>query len=617
MNNRQLTKEDKQLKEKIYKHLSYTSQDYESILGDIISLFRSQDLDTEWDNLSEADPIFILMHLLAAHKDILNYMLDYRVLETYALTARERASLIRLARSVGYKIPGLVPSYANYATNIYLDTALTIKTGQTFSNENETWTYLGEDKILNPEQPTLEWERTEETLIGLIEDFEWYEEPDNVSPTQAGCGFGFRELEHIPVTNYAVGDVIRGNLNTQVFEPCQTWAYFKLVAIPQPTRERIGLVQGTPSLVEFTGKDINTNNNSFTLAGNNIASYRNTPYRTSYLSTSDDAGWEWEEVDSLVGHSINDNPKPYIIDKDTAGLYYIKFPNDMTLYTEYDDVRFSLIYVSTDGDKVVKAPSTLSAVIADQKVTLEHKHNNYLFIQGLPEATADEVREGYKNYRGTLQSLSTLEDYKQFMLTKQTVVPNVDKVMVIDTQASTNPDIQDIETLDIFPLGHIGIYFTLDTHGTAAANEYLNPATQADQEVLDNLLNEFERYRQAGVKIGLNKETDNNDEYIAPLTPLPIKVFFTSTDNNKANQGIMQLIREYIGNKDIGSQLTVRELERLILTSEYNDYFINKHLDVILVVRDNAEDKTDTAFNEFLKAVQVDTEEYYNDNENI
>ena len=123
MNNRQLTKEDKQLKEKIYKHLSYTSQDYESILGDIISLFRSQDLNTEWDNLSEADPIFILMHLLAAHKDILNYMLDYRVLETYALTARERASLIRLARSVGYKIPGLVPSYANYATNIYLDTA--------------------------------------------------------------------------------------------------------------------------------------------------------------------------------------------------------------------------------------------------------------------------------------------------------------------------------------------------------------------------------------------------------------------------------------------------------------------------------------------------------------
>jgi hypothetical protein len=181
-------------------------------------------------------------------------------------------------------------------------------------------------------------------------------------------------------------------------------------------------------------------------------------------------------------------------------------------------------------------------------------------------------------------------------------------------------------------LGHIGIYFTLDTHGTAAANEYLNPATQADQEVLDNLLNEFERYRQAGVQIGLNKkpnndgpnndepdndEPDNNDEYL--LTPLPIKVFFTSTDNNKANQGIMQLIREYIGNKDIGSQLTVRELERLILTSEYNDYFINKHLDVKLEVWDSEKEeyidkgdkgKTDTAFNEFLKAVQVDTEEW-------
>lgn len=611
MNNRQLTKEDKQLKEKIYKHLSYTSQDYESILGDIISLFRSQDLDTEWDNLSEADPIFILMHLLAAHKDILNYMLDYRVLETYALTARERASLIRLARSVGYKIPGLVPSYADYSTNINLDTALTIKTGQTFSFENETWTYLGEDKTLNP---TLEWERTEETLIGLIGEFDITDEANN--PAVEGCGF---VEAHLPLaSNYAVGDVVRGRLNTQS-STCQTWAYFK--AISTPTREFIGLVQGTPSLVEFTGKDINTNNNSFTLAGNNIASYRNTPYRTSYLSTLDDEGWEWEEVDSLVGRSINDCPKPYMIDKDTAGLYYIKFPNDMTLYTEYKDVKFRLTYVSTDGDKVVKAPSTLSAVIADQKVTLEHEHNNYLFIQGLPEATADEVREGYKNYRGTLQSLSTLEDYKQFMLTKQTVVPNIDKVMVIDTQASTNPD---IETFDVFPLGSIGIYFTLDTGGNEYANEYLDPSIPEDREVLEKLLNEFDRYRQAGVKIGLNKkpdndgpdndEPDNNDEYL--LTPLPINVFFTSTDNNKANQGIMQLIREYIGNKDIGSQLTVRELERLILTSEYNDYFINKHLNVILEVWDSGQntyidkDKTDAAFNEFLKAVQVDTGEW-------
>ena len=51
-------------------------------------------------------------------------------------------------------------------------------------------------------------------------------------------------------------------------------------------------------------------------------------------------GWEWEEVDncSALHKYVH---KQHIIGKIDGGIY-VKF-NDMTLYTEYKDVKFSLI----------------------------------------------------------------------------------------------------------------------------------------------------------------------------------------------------------------------------------------------------------------------------------
>ena len=51
---------------------------------------------------------------MAAHTDILNYMIDYRILENYMSTAKERASLVRIANSVGYKIRSFRPAYATF-----------------------------------------------------------------------------------------------------------------------------------------------------------------------------------------------------------------------------------------------------------------------------------------------------------------------------------------------------------------------------------------------------------------------------------------------------------------------------------------------------------------------
>lgn len=93
------------VKNVLYERLSYTNQDYNSIVTELIELLGSDDLNTNWDNVSEADIIFIMLSLMAAHKDILNYMVDYRTLESYMSTAKERSSLVRIANSFGYNIP--------------------------------------------------------------------------------------------------------------------------------------------------------------------------------------------------------------------------------------------------------------------------------------------------------------------------------------------------------------------------------------------------------------------------------------------------------------------------------------------------------------------------------
>ena len=87
-------------------------------MGELIELMPQ--LSSNWNNISEADIIFIMLSLMSAHKDILNYMLDYRILESYMSTAKERASLVRIANSFGYKIPSYKAAKANLMLQVVL-----------------------------------------------------------------------------------------------------------------------------------------------------------------------------------------------------------------------------------------------------------------------------------------------------------------------------------------------------------------------------------------------------------------------------------------------------------------------------------------------------------------
>lgn len=141
------------LKNKIFSKISYTKQDYEGILEDFKSMFTGENpIVTGWDNMSETDIIFILMSIFAAHKDILNYMLDYRTLEGFMSTAKERPSIVRIANSFGYKIPSYKAGMAEFKLQA-VDTGKNnayISFGTQFIDDNNIpWVYFDKSKDFN------------------------------------------------------------------------------------------------------------------------------------------------------------------------------------------------------------------------------------------------------------------------------------------------------------------------------------------------------------------------------------------------------------------------------------------------------------------------------------
>jgi len=141
----------KKVKDIIYERLSYTNQDYNSIITELIELMSSGSLNTNWNNVSEADIIFIMLSLMAAHKDILNYMVDYRTLEGYMSTAKERSSLVRIANSFGYNIPSYKASKATLRVESPSENEpYNLPSFQRIVDANSIdWTYVGDSKEIS------------------------------------------------------------------------------------------------------------------------------------------------------------------------------------------------------------------------------------------------------------------------------------------------------------------------------------------------------------------------------------------------------------------------------------------------------------------------------------
>lgn len=459
------------LKDKILKNLSYTSRDYESILRDLIYFIKGEGSILEWDNISEADPLFLILHLLAAHTDILNYMIDYRTLEGYMSTARERASMVRIANSVGYKIPSYKPAVA------YLD------------------------------------------VFG-----------------------GLEENTSTPLERFTTAKEVDEN---------SFWVYIGDSIEINDNSKELPFAQGRKESIAFSTSTL-AGNNTKGITDRSVAIGSKTPYQTSrLLETNGSTIIEWTEVDSVIGRG--DDEKVYELDVDTLGITYIKFPQGV----KGETLSLVFEYIITDGSSITKFP-TKGVKIGN--ITL-NQNSNTTFVKGSDPATAEEVREGYKLFFNTSNALVTLDDYKNYILNKQTALPNVIDCLIIDGTADTKGGFKRGE--NYFDKGQIGVYVAVE--GAELYFDIPTPTT-ALQTLLDN-------FKVSGLEIFINRDKDNGSTISEQELDVKLVSRAASQVDSKDEVKIKNIIKRYFKGVGIGGTVSAWDLEQAILDSEVGSIF--------------------------------------------
>jgi hypothetical protein len=462
------------LKDKIFKGLSYTSRDYESIMADMIKLLRNGEIyKKEGFNLSEADPMFIELSLMAAHTDILNYMLDYRILENYMSTAKERASLVRIANSEGYKIRSFRPACVKYKVSSKIEGHKELNFMTQFrpaDTGNLGWVYVGPSQDIDSDSEELQF------VQGVIRNKEF------------------------------ISEKLNNNSKTLIIDTAQ-------VAIGAP-------VEGV---------------------------------RTSRLIVGDpegDASEEWTEVESVLGKS----GAVYELNVDPTGTTYIRFPRDFEA-GDYANTKFNLYYIVTAGADVLSAPEYIEPVANNLEISL--KQMDGTFIRGQDPATPDEIREGYKLYKYSGDSLISLADIKNYIMNIQKIIPNVARCTVVDSSMSTNggpgQPYTEENPEDGFKPGEFGVFMIKGN------NELPTPKEK------EALTEEINKRKPIGTELSkFNSKGDNTIQNVyVQLNALP--------NNIAQRDAIKNLIVTYINSKPFGATLTVTELIRLIYKSNITD----------------------------------------------
>lgn len=351
--------------------LSYASQDYEAILKEVLDMFAGDNpISENWNNMSQSDPLFILISLFSAHKDILNYMIDYRIKQSYMSTALERAAMVRNADSFGYKIPSYRAAVSNFKLSAISPAEFTnakIKDFTVFLDEStgNSWTYI---KDLDYDQ-TIAAEDDLYSTFALSDELRLYQgipveltiSPENIDTNS---------MTHIISNqNIAIG-------NSYDTKGCSKIVLRKDLAAPV-------VFQEVESLILYKGE-----------------------YTNVYELNVDAQGITYVKFNKTMNLSA------------FAGY-------TMTLYVIA--TQGQLVYQAPSAVKGNALSGTTSLSVSLSPATV-----NPLFISGLNPATEKEIKEGFTTYYAGIDSLVTLKDYKNFILNIQKVVPGIKKCYVAD-----------------------------------------------------------------------------------------------------------------------------------------------------------------------------------------
>jgi hypothetical protein len=96
---------------KMQPRFSYTSRNYEKLREACIATIQATEgLNQKWTDFNESDPGVAIVELLAAIGDELAFHQDMYALEAFWPTARQRKSIVNLAKLIGYRLDPAVSS---------------------------------------------------------------------------------------------------------------------------------------------------------------------------------------------------------------------------------------------------------------------------------------------------------------------------------------------------------------------------------------------------------------------------------------------------------------------------------------------------------------------------
>jgi hypothetical protein len=221
----------------------------------------------------------------------------------------------------------------------------------------------------------------------------------------------------------------------------------------------------------------------------------------------------------------------------------------------------TLTYLVTNGfETQVQPPSISNPSLSN--FTFKRDADS-IFVYGSNPATTDEIREGYKMYMYSGDSLISLADIKNYILNIQKLVPGIKKCLVIDSTLDTGFGKGTAELKpDPFGPGKFGVFVLKDNN---------TPLTEDEGGELSLLQEDIDAKKPAGTVAIIDNPTKQ-----------PIRIELNPLPSEEADVNfIKSIIIEYVNNKEIGGSLSAGEIFELIFSTRPKLY--NKGLVVELL----------------------------------
>ena len=366
--------------------LSATKKDFYQIWGELAEI--ADKLSERWDvsSTNESDPGIVLLKVLTAIADKLNYTIDKNTLEAFMPSAAQEESMRKLCNMLGYSM-----KYYQSA-----ETTVTIK-------------WIGKT---NKENSTLILDNDTEVPYISIPQFTVFKNSD----------------EDVTYITKEPAEISYNNLSAE---------------INVIEGEAVQCESENDNIISITNID---DNNRFYLPESQIAENGIFIYNINNGATSSEA---WTKVDNLNTQSLNTKCYKFGYDSQ-EGLPYIQFPEDISTIIEDGLEIWFVRTTGVNGNISANTLSTVTDFTMtvnseDKTITADSFSitNKNAAVNGTNTETISNAYDSYKKTIGTFDTLVTCRDYmnKIYNLYNDNNIPLVSNVIVSDIRDDINKSI--------------------------------------------------------------------------------------------------------------------------------------------------------------------------------